>query len=123
MTQDNNTQATETTPPEVKKTRLEKLTDSYNKKRASFDKLQAELTEIVAEITSIQALANVVAGTKVRLSIGKGETAQKVEGTVIAVRENEEGAKEYKVAYGSGFDADVKVVGASKLEVIPEAVE
>lgn len=108
---------TESAAPEVKKTRLEKLTDTYTKKRAQFDKLSAELTEIVAEINGIQALANVQVGTKVVISVGKGESAKEVEGTVVGIREDEEGAKQYKVAYGVGFDADVKVVGASKLKL------
>lgn len=120
MTQENQTQDTNTTDaaaPEVKKTRLEKLTDSYNKKRASYDKLAAELTDIVNEINAINALQSIDVGSKVVITLGKGETLHKVEGTVIGVREDEDGAKQYKVAYGSGFDADVKVVGASKLEL------
>lgn len=120
MTQENQTQDTNTTDaaaPEVKKTRLEKLTDSYNKKRASYDKLAAELTDIVNEINAINALGSVAEGSKVVISIGKGESAKEVEGTVIGVREDEDGAKQFKVAYGSGFDADVKVVGAAKLRL------
>lgn len=123
-TQNTNTEATGAAAPEVKKTRLEKLTESYNKKRAQHEKLTAELTEIVAEVNAINALGSIAEGSKVVISIGKGETARDVEGTVIGVREDEDGAKQYKVAYGSGFDADVKVVGSSKLRLpAPVATE
>lgn len=116
-TQAVNTEATGTAAPEVKKTRLEKLTESYNKKKASYDKLAAELTEIVNEVNAINALGSIDVGSKVVISIGKGESAKDVEGTVIGVREDEDGAKQFKVAYGSGFDADVKVVGSTKLRL------
>ena len=121
----------------VKKTRVEKLTESYGKKRAAYDKLAdemeklvekkraaheklaAELTEIVDEINAINALSNIGQGSEVLLTIGKGETLTQVKATVLAVREDADGKKEFKVAYGAGFDADVKVVGISKLAPIP----
>lgn len=120
-TNNTETQTNEAAAPEVKLTRREKLAASYTKKRASFDKLSVELKEIVDEINAIDALANVGVGTAVIISIGKGATAAKVQGTVIGVREDDDGAKQYKVAYGSGFDADVKIVGSSRLEVVPAA--
>lgn len=118
-TQTANTEATAQAAPEVKKTRVEKLTESYTKKRAQHEKLTAELVEIVDEINAINALSNIGQGSVVLISIGKGDTAAKVQGTVLAVREDEDGKKEFKVAYGSGFDADVKVVGISKLSPVP----
>ncbi len=111
----------EAAAPEVKKTRVEKLTESYTKKRAQHEKLTAELVEIVAEINAINALSNIGQGSEVLITIGKGDTLTQVKGVVLAVREDEDGKKEFKVAYGSGFDADVKVVGISKLAPIPAA--
>ena len=117
--QTDNTETAAPAAPEVKKTRVEKLTESYTKKRAQHEKLTAELVEIVDEINAINALSNIGQGSVVLISIGKGDTATKVQGTVLAVREDEDGKKEFKVAYGSGFDADVKVVGISKLSPVP----
>ena len=104
--------------------RREKLADAYTKARAKFDALSVQLKDIVDEINAIDALANIGEGSVVLLTIGKGETLTKVQGTVLAVRETEDGAKEYMVAYGQGFDADVKIVGASKLSLpVAESVE
>ena len=121
MTEVNNTETTATAAaaPEVKKTRIEKLTDAYNKKLSQHEKLTAELTEIVAEINAINALSNIGQGSEVLITIGKGDTLAQVKGTVLAVREDDDGKKEFKVAYGAGFDADVKVVGISKLSPVP----
>lgn len=105
-------------PEQPKLSRVEKLTLAYNKKRAAYEKLTTELGDIVEEINAINALANIDQGSKVLIAVGKGDTATKVEGTVLAVREDEDGKKEFKVAYGAGFDADVKVVGISKLSPI-----
>ncbi len=122
MTETTTSTPEQTAAPEVKLTRREKLAKNYTDKRAKFDKLSADLTAIVEEINAIDALENVAVGTAVIISIGKGETDM-VQGTVIGVKEDADGAKLYKVAYGSGFDADVKIVGSSKLKLVPTATE
>lgn len=118
-----NTNTTETTNTEavaeqkVKLPLRERLAQKYAAKFDRYKDLEAELIELASEIEAIDTLAAVDVGSVVNITIGKGDTAKVVTGTVIGVREDEDGTKSYKVTYGSGFDADIAVVKASKLSV------
>ena len=68
-------------------------------------------------MNAIDALTNVAEHTAVIVTLGKGKTLRDVAGIVIAVRVEEDGAKVYKVAYGSGFDADTAIVKAGKIKL------
>lgn len=124
-----NTNTTETTNTEavaeqkVKLPLRERLAQKYAAKFDRYKELEAELFELSAEIEAIDALAAVAEGSVVNITIGKGETAKVVTGTVIGVREDEDGTKSYKVTYGSGFDADIAVVKASKISIPAGVVE
>lgn len=72
---------------------------------------------LAQEIGAIDALASIGEGSAVVVAIGKGETTRSVSGVVLAVREEEDGTKLYKVQYGTGFDADITVVKAGKLSL------
>lgn len=115
MTTENNAVATAT--PAVKLTRRESLLNQYTNLVAQVDSRNLQIAKIVAEINSIDALAAVDTGSTVEITVGKGETAKVVLATVVGVRLEEDGSKTYKVSYGSGFDADVKVVKAWQISV------
>ena len=121
MSELNTNTAAETTAPEVKLTRREKLLAQYNTTRAKHTELIAKLSEIASELNSIDALAAVTVGSVVIVTVGRGDDAKEVEASVIGVREEEDGSKTYKVTYGSGFDADIAVVKGNKLK-LPVAV-
>ena len=121
MSELNTNTAAETTAPEVKLTRREKLLAQYNTAFAKHAELAAKLQELAAEINSIDALAAVTVGSVVIVTVGRGDDAKEVEASVIGVREEEDGSKTYKVTYGSGFDADIAVVKGNKLK-LPGAV-
>lgn len=110
-----NTEAVATGAP--KQTRREKLQAQYEAARAKFDAAAAKVNELVEEINAIDALAAVSEGSPVYVQIGKGEGPQDVPAVVLAVKEDTDGAKLYKVQYGSGFDANLVVVRAGKLKV------
>lgn len=126
MTQENQTPETTGTNPEpqpaVKLTRREKLVVAYNKAFAKHAALEKEIRDIVAEISSIDNQANLQLNSEVLIFIGKGETRKEVEGKIIGVRD-EDGAKTFKVSYGSGFDTDVKVVSAAGIRAKPAPAE
>lgn len=103
--------------PEVKLTRREKLLQRYNKAFAKHAELQTELQDLAGEINSIDLLASVTEGTAVVITVGRKDEAREVLGTVIGVKEDEDGAKTFKVAYGSGFDSDIAVVAAGKVKL------
>ena len=121
MSELNTNTAAETTAPEVKLTRREKLLAQYTTAFAKHAELAAKLQELAAEINSIDALAAVTVGSVVIVTVGRGDDAKEVEASVIGVREEEDGSKTYKVTYGSGFDADIAVVKGNKLK-LPVAV-
>lgn len=117
-----NTTATENTAdgtaaPEVKLTRREKLLARYNKLFAKHAEIATELQELAGEINAIDLLASVKEGSSVVITVGKKDEAKEVLGTVIGVKEDEDGAKTFKVAYGSGFDSDIAVVAAGKVKL------
>lgn len=105
-----------------KLTRRERLVARYEAGLAKFNALRESLQELADELNSIDALAAVDVGSVVLVTIGRAETLKTVEGTVIGVREEEDGSKTYKVAYGSGFDSDIAVVKGNKLS-LPAKVE
>lgn len=118
------TEATQTTTPETKLTRREKLAEQYGvlaAKRADFikkaDEIALKQSEIALEVQGIDDLANVGVGSDVIVGLGKGDTAKKVPGKVLAVRDEEDGSRSYKVQHGTGFDTDVTVVKANKIEL------
>lgn len=114
---ENTTQTTFAAAPAPVLTPREKLIAKYNKLFAKRKEIDEELTAIVGEVSAIDALGSIGVGTKVIISVGKGEAAKDVLAEVIAVRDEEDGGKSLKVAYGTGFDADVAVVKASKVRL------
>lgn len=119
---DNQTNDQTTAAPEVadkpKLSRIERLTAKYNADLKRFNELQLSLNEQANEINAIAALAGVGVGTLVIIGVGRAETARDVQGVVVGVKEDEDGAKKYKVQYGEGFDADITVVSAGKIKSV-----
>lgn len=113
------TTGTEGAAPEVKLTRREKLLNRYNKAFAKHAELSQELQELAAEINAIDLLASVNVGHEVYITVGRKDEAKEVRGVVIGVKEDEDGSKTYKVAYGQGFDSDIAVVAAGKIRLQP----
>lgn len=125
MSEENQGQQTEGTAPTApeapKLSRRETLLAKYNSlfaKRAEIDK---KLGEIVGEVNAIDKLGSLAAGSVVEFTVGRGEEATSVVGTVVAIRANEDGTKDFKVTYGTGFDANVAVVPEAKIRVPAEA--
>lgn len=108
---------------ETKLTAREKLVAKYEKLAAKATEISAALIEIVAEINAIDAIASIGEGTAVIITVGKGEDAREVSGYVTGVKSEEDGSKVYKVAYGSGFDADVAVVKQGRIKLQPAEQE
>lgn len=94
-----------------------KLVANYESNLEKYKALGVKLNELAAEINAIDALAAVTVGSKVIVTVGKGEAAKEVEAVVVGVREEEDGSKTLKVQYGEGFDADIAVVKASKVKL------
>lgn len=112
-------QTAEAAAPAAPLTPREKLIEKYNKLFAQRKDIDEKLAAIVAEVTAIDTQASVGVGSVVLFSKGKGEAAVQVEGIVIGARDNEDGTKDLKISYGTGFDADVVVLKASKVKVKP----
>ena len=102
-------------------TREQKLQAKYDMlvKRIAADTEKAN--EIAAELNSAAALAAVDAGSAIIVKLGRKfadkDTTRFVEATVVAVKVEEDGTKLYKVQYGSGFDAEIAVVGAASISL------
>lgn len=120
---ENQTVTTENTneaaAPEVKLTRREKLLARYNKLFAKHAEIATELQELAGEINAIDLLASVKEGSQVLITVGRKDEAKEVLGVVVGVKEDEDGAKTFKVGYGSGFEYDVAVVAAGKVKLPP----
>lgn len=117
---ENQTQAVESVET-VKLTREEKLQAKYNSLIARINSDTEKANEIAAELNSIAALASVGVGSAVIVKLGRKfadkDTTRFVPGVVIGVKEDEDGAKLFKVQYGYGFDADIAVVGAAAISL------
>jgi hypothetical protein len=104
-----------------KLTRAEKLVASIERLKASIVSNTEKVNDMIAEYNSIAALAALDAGSVVIVKIGRKfadrDTTRFVEGVVLAVKEDEDGSKQYKVQYGKGFDAEVTVVNGAALSL------
>lgn len=108
-----NTQTQVAATVEVKLTREQKILQKMEmlKKRITSD--SETFNELNAELENITRLAELAPGQQVKISQGRAETRREVVGTVVGIKEDDDGAKKYKVQIGSGFDADFAVVGGS----------
>lgn len=112
-------QAAESTEAAAEKKARVQLTPEQRlqKLKQKLEELPNEIAELEAEIASASLLASAGVNTQVTLTLGKGETLRTVPGVIIAVRDEEDGSRLYRVAYGSGFDADVVTVTARKIRL------
>lgn len=117
---------TTVTAEAVKLTREQKLVAKLNTLAARINKDTEAYNDAKAELDSIAALAAVGAGSKVQVKLGRKfadkDTTRVVDAVVLAVKEDEDGSKQYKVQYGEGFDAEIAVVTAAAIS-IPAAAE
>lgn len=102
-----------------KLTRTEKLVKKAEMLKARIEKDSAEYNEVVGELESINRLANLAAGQSVKVRLGRKfadkDTTRIVDALVVAVREGDDGEKQYKVQHGTGFDAEITVVGGAAI--------
>ena len=122
---ENQTTVPETTeaPAPVKLTRREKLVAKYNAAFAKHSELATQLQDLASEINAIDTLASLAPGHTVFITVGRKDEAREVSGIVVGIKEDEEGAKVVKVAYGSGFDSDIAVVPAGKIRLTATPVQ
>lgn len=122
----NQSNAAETSAPEVVMTREQKLQKKYDALQTRIAKDTETAAETLAELQGIALLASVDVGSVVTIKLGRKfseekDTTRYVSGTVTGVKEGEDGSKLYKVLHGEGFDADVATVTASQITV-PQVV-
>lgn len=117
MSENTNTAAVET----VKLTREQKLAAKLEALRARIQKDTDTYNELAAELNNIAALAAIGVGSEVIVKLGRKfadkDTTRYEPGIVVGVREDEDGSKQYKVQYGTGFDADITVVTGASLSL------
>ena len=94
-----------------------KLTEQYNALVAKIAADTAKAKSILENIGKIDFIAGLSAGAAVVVKLGRKfadkDTTRYVDGTIMAKKEDEKGNVTFKVMIGSGFDADVAVVGAA----------
>ncbi len=116
-----NAQVENTTITAPKLTPAEKLFLSIERLKASIALNTEKVNDLIAEYNSIAALAALDAGSAVIVKVGRKfadrDTTRFVEGVVLAVKEDEDGSKQYKVQYGKGFDAEITVVTGAALSL------
>jgi hypothetical protein len=75
----------------------------------------AKLAELRNEVETSARLDGVGEGSAVVARIGRGETSKEVSARVLGVKEDENGSRRYKIAFGSGFDADTVIIQPSQI--------
>lgn len=118
-------QAQEQAVVEVKLTRAEKLVKRAALLAKRIETDTAEYANLKHEVENLAAIDSIAEGTELIIKLGRKfadkDTTREVLATVVGVKENEDGSKQFKVAYGSGFDADVAVVDTSKVVRLVQA--
>jgi hypothetical protein len=109
---------TQVVPPVVAPvvmTRAEKLDVQIEKLRVEIDTKKEKFVELCSLRESIDLLEGIGEGSVLTVKIGRAETAKNVNGTVVGVKSEEDGARKFKVYYGEGIDADLVVVNESQI--------
>jgi uncharacterized protein YxjI len=88
----------------------------------------ANVDSYVGKVAKVAAKVEVVVSQTYNIKTGKGETAAVVQAVVMAERTTEEGAQEFAVFTGAGFDAKVLVIKGNRFvfdgaEEAPEEAE
>lgn len=103
------------TAPVITLSREEKLDQQIEKLRKKIDEDKAKFVELCNLRDSIGLLAGIADGSVLTVKIGRAETAKNVDGTVVGVKEEEDGSRKFKVYYGAGFEADTVIVNESQV--------
>jgi hypothetical protein len=75
----------------------------------------AKLAEVKLDIETASRLDGVVAGSAIIARIGRAETSKEVAARVLGIKEDDNGSRRYKIAFGEGFDADAAIIQASQI--------
>lgn len=122
--QDLNTNAPEVAVvPATPLTRAEKLAKTIDtlQKRIAADTAKIEELQLEAETSG--RLAGVVEGTVISAKLGRAETTRIVTARVVGIKEEESGARKFKILFGSGIDTDTVIIQESQIvEVLVEEV-
>lgn len=93
------------------KTKIAKLSDQINK-------LTAERTVLQTQLDSIVDPSTISVGDVVTFLAGRGDKKVSVSGLVLGAKDNK-----FRVAVGSGFDAQVSTVDGDKVTAITPAAK
>lgn len=80
--------------------------------------LNTKLTALKAEQAVSEQLANLAKGSRLRVRIGRGDTAREVDSEVLAVSNDEEKGTRIKVVFGEGFDTETSVIQTSQIVAV-----
>jgi hypothetical protein len=104
--------------PATPLTRAEKLAKQITTLETRIAADTAKLAEVKQELETSERLASVGVGTLVTIKLGRAETTREVAGEVLGVKDDDNGARRYKISYGEGFDADVVIIQPSQIVAI-----
>ena len=111
--------------PVVKLTRTEKLLKRAELLKKRIEDDTAEYGDIANEINSAEAMKSLSIGSVVTIKLGRKfadrDTTRFVEATIVGIRDDEDNGVQYKVTYGTGFEADIAVVGAGAITAVKAA--
>ena len=75
----------------------------------------AKLAEVKLDIETASRLDGVVAGSAIIARIGRADTSKEVAARVLGIKEDDNGSRRYKLAFGEGFEADAAIIQASQI--------
>lgn len=84
----------------------------------SIASLTTKLEALKAEQAVSEQLANLTKGSRLRVRIGRGDTAREVDSEVLAVSNDEEKGTRIKVVFGEGFDTETSVIQTSQIVAV-----
>lgn len=102
-------------------TRAEKLAKQVTTLETRIAADTIKLAEVKQEIETSERLSSVTVGTAITAKLGRAETTREVAAVVVGVKDDEAGARRYKISFGDGFDADVQVIQPSQIVSITAA--
>lgn len=118
-----NTSTAEKTQFTFAEVQLAELREDRAKAQAKVDALDAKIAKLEATEANAAAIKALKAGDNVAYVYGRALNKRVLSGTVLATKENEKGATQLKVEYGSGFDAEYHLIDATALLFTTDDIE
>ena len=123
MSNETNAVQTEATTVSHTEVKLAELREDRAKAMEKVEKIDAKIEALLKSEQNAAAIAALDAGSNVTYVYGRAANKRVLEGVIRATNTNDKGVRQFKVEYGTGFDAEFHLIDQNALLMSDEDVQ